>query len=173
MDKRPPVPSNHSPPFKSPHFHTPLLTPTQQDSVTDYVPPPKACSIFSLEWASPLPGLQSFYLSFILQSMSKCLFPNPHLPLALAGSVAPTGLCFHYNIDPSGLQIIVCCLSHEMISSLRTGSLLLIWGFPMPSDNILLQNRRFCLCCWILLKGFTETQGTDFQQLFTLVCKTN
>lgn len=76
------------------------------------MPPPNTCSIFSLEWASPLPALQTFYLSFILQSTSKCLFPNPHLPLALAESVAPTGLClhFHYNIDHSGLRIIVCAV---------------------------------------------------------------
>lgn len=140
------------------------------------MPPPNACSIFSLEWASPLPALQTFYLSFILQSMSKCLFPNPHLPLALAEISCSYWPLFALPLQHWSLWITnhcVCCLSHKMTSSLRTGSLLLIWGFPKPSDNSLLQSRHFSVCCWILLKGFTETQGSDFQQLFTLVCTTD
>lgn len=93
-----------------------------------------------------LPGPQIPYLFLSTfkarpnASSSPKLSLDPHLPPVLAKSVAPTGLClhFHYSIDPSGLQIIVCiiCLSHKNTSSLRTGILLLlIWGFPMPSDN--------------------------------------
>lgn len=88
-----------------------------------------------------LPGSQITYLSSSTfkvspnASSSMKLSLDPHLPLILAESVAPTGLClyFHYNIEPSGLQIIGCviCLSYKITSSLRTGILLLIWGFPM------------------------------------------
>lgn len=136
MNKRPPLPSNHSPLFKSQYFHTPH---THIWSFNHRLSTSFKCTSISLSsgmrftpsWpinnsTYPYQPLEPFQIN--ASSLS------PHLPLALAEPVASTGLCLylHYNIDPSGLQIIVCvlCLSHKITSSLRTGILLLIWGFP-------------------------------------------
>lgn len=112
-------------------------------------------------------------------SSSVKLSLNLLLPPALVQSIAPTALClcFHYGTNHAGLQAFVCviCLSHKITRSSRTGILLLIWGFPVPSNNnSLLQKVAISgNVCWILLKGFTQTQGVDFRQWLTLVYETD
>lgn len=136
-----------------------------------------------------LPGSQITYLSSSTfkvspnASSSMKLSLDLHLPLILAESVAPTGLClyFHYNIEPSGLQIIGCviCLSYKITSSLRTG-IHSVTHLRVPNAITVTTVTACCKkaelpvnVCWILLKGFTETERYQFWQLLTLVCKTD
>lgn len=97
----------------------------------DYVPLPHACSIFTLSyWNGLSPFLVHRYPTYPYQPFKACpnascsmkLALNPHLALVL--SVVPTGLClhFHYRNEPSGLQILTCCL-------------------PSPQDYQLLEDR--------------------------------
>lgn len=127
--KKASLPSNHSPPFK-PYLLSLLYTPKHEASARLRATSTRLLHFhsFILEWTFPFPGPQISYLSLSTfkacpnASCSMKLALNPHLALVL--SVVPTGLClhFHYRIEPSGLQILTCCL-------------------PSPQDYQLLEDR--------------------------------
>lgn len=124
-------------PHSSTHTHTKLLP--------EYMLPPNTLSIFILpHWNPFFPFLVHRYSTHPYQplkswtnafSLMKFLLA-PHLPLALAESVALTVLCLYLHFSKtSGLQFTVCviCSCHKITSYWGTGIPYSIDGSQSPA----------------------------------------